>query len=391
MNIDIQTMLTALAVMLLGNGIVSGFTWKNAKLERAVFGFWSMGQVLFSVGMLLIALRGEIAVFLSLIVGNLFLVGGQVAIQEGCAVYVGKKGLYRPMSLVNICLLLAGLIYAAYFEPSVNLRIVIYSAAATAMSLLSIITLQKKEGVKNAPEKMFIYLQAVHICLMLFRSGAALLQNEYASLLHPASIQAWIIMGLLSYYSCQSLCFFWLVARRLSMEVQRQAVTDPLTGLSNRRALDEALQQIGPKNGDGIGFLFIDVDNFKTMNDSYGHQAGDAFLIRLAEEIKKNLRADDLAFRYAGDELAVIIRKCNQENLLQAAERIRTKVNEIELVWEGRSVKTTVSIGAALSTEQNNMQSLIKRADDALYEAKAAGRNLVRVGEAKRENRDGAE
>ena len=144
--------------------------------------------------------------------------------QEGSALYSGKKGAYRQLCVAILAALLAALIYAAHFDSSVNLRIMIYSAAASAMSLLSMLTLSKKDGAKNAPEKMFICLQGVHILLLLSRSVAAMLQQEYASLFHSGSLQSWIIMGILSYYSCQSLCFFWLIARRLSVEVQRQAI-----------------------------------------------------------------------------------------------------------------------------------------------------------------------
>jgi diguanylate cyclase (GGDEF)-like protein len=161
------------------------------------------------------------------------------------------------------------------------------------------------------------------------------------------------------------------------------ATTDSLTGLANRKQIMadlafnfESFQRYSTE----FSILMVDIDLFKTVNDSYGHLAGDAVLIQLARIFRENLRSLDSAGRFGGEEFLVILGKTDIHKALQTAERIRQAVDEHVFTCEDMSLHITISVGLTrVTSEDSNGVSLIDRADKALYEAKAAGRNRVNV------------
>jgi two-component system cell cycle response regulator len=161
------------------------------------------------------------------------------------------------------------------------------------------------------------------------------------------------------------------------------AVTDPLTGLHNRRYMFgqlEALAQRAAKGGAPVACLLLDIDHFKKINDSFGHDVGDEVLREFAVRLASNVRAIDLPCRYGGEEFVAIMPDTTVEDAGRIAERIRRYIGGSPFrVAQGAELLTvTISIGVAgLSGEHDTSEALLKRADEALYEAKAAGRNRV--------------
>lgn len=160
-------------------------------------------------------------------------------------------------------------------------------------------------------------------------------------------------------------------------QLQILARTDSLTGLANRRAMDERLNQEFCGNVGRSGLLcvaLLDLDQFKSYNDTFGHQAGDEALIRIAEILQNTLRQSDLPARFGGEELAIILPHTTRENAELLAERLRMLIETAD--WPHRTV--TASFGLAM--QEATMQSpdeLLRAADKALYRSKAAGRNRV--------------
>ncbi len=159
------------------------------------------------------------------------------------------------------------------------------------------------------------------------------------------------------------------------------ATTDSLTQLANRKRImaDLALNfEHYHRYGTEFSILMIDIDYFKTINDTHGHLAGDAVLVQLARIFTKSLRIVDSAGRYGGEEFLVILGKTDVHEGMQTAERIRQAVDNHIFAGEDVSLHITISIGlTGVIAEDPNSMSLISRADKALYEAKAAGRNRV--------------
>ncbi|MBC8287091.1 MAG: diguanylate cyclase [Nitrospinae bacterium] len=164
-------------------------------------------------------------------------------------------------------------------------------------------------------------------------------------------------------------------------ETRKNSRSDGLTGLFNRRFFDEALE--GEMNRvqryDGrFSLIFFDLDNFKNLNDTYGHQAGDLTLKQVAEIMMLEKRTEDFVCRYGGEELVLILPETRKINALVIAERIRQKVEELKLEFDGQSFGLTLSGGvASYPTDAKDAKSLIHAADIALYQAKENGKNRV--------------
>ncbi len=164
-------------------------------------------------------------------------------------------------------------------------------------------------------------------------------------------------------------------------------ITDDLTGLYNRRHLFNQLQlEIlrAKRLGDPLSLIVLDVDNFKSYNDRYGHLEGDRVLRRLAEVIKDNIRQIDSTYRYGGEEFAIILPVTKIQDGLPVAERIRSAFEAVEFTPEVSKGKVehayrTLSIGIAGLDPDYNLEDLVKYADDAMYEAKRKGKNQVFV------------
>lgn len=172
---------------------------------------------------------------------------------------------------------------------------------------------------------------------------------------------------------------------RLQAELERMARVDPLTGALNRRAFRETLEREAARarrHGRPLSLAMIDIDHFKRVNDTMGHATGDRFLVALAEAVTSVLRAEDLFGRYGGEEFIVAFAETDLAGAIQAAERLRLAIAAIRLEHEGEEHSITVSIGVAsfgdLRGESGEtVDSVINTADQALYHAKAAGRNRV--------------
>ncbi|MFN0018801.1 MAG: GGDEF domain-containing protein [Pirellulaceae bacterium] len=157
-----------------------------------------------------------------------------------------------------------------------------------------------------------------------------------------------------------------------------EARTDTLTQLANRRAFDDEFQRRAAefrRHGTRFLLILIDIDRFKRLNDTYGHLAGDAVLSQLATILRQTVRDTDLVTRYGGEEFALLLPAGEMSQVTESMERIRRAVESTDFRVEGRSVPLTISCGAAEPLEREASDSLIKRADAALYAAKAAGRN----------------
>ncbi len=166
---------------------------------------------------------------------------------------------------------------------------------------------------------------------------------------------------------------------RLNADLERLATTDPLTGVPNRRALMERgtaelvrLRRYGGK----CAFVALDIDHFKRVNDTHGHAAGDAVLVEFARRVRACLRESDMFGRVGGEEFAVVAPNTDAEGARLLADRLLEFVRATPIVWEGRAIAVTTSVGIAmLDPADADLAAAQSRADEALYRAKHAGRN----------------
>ena len=171
----------------------------------------------------------------------------------------------------------------------------------------------------------------------------------------------------------------------LQETLRNQSIRDPLTGLYNRRYLEEALgreMRRGSRSGRSVGIIMIDIDHFKTFNDTYGHAAGDRVLKEVANYLQHSIRGEDVACRYGGEEFLLVLPEINPVDAWQRAETIREAIREIRIELNGQPIsQITVSLGVAVFPDQGTSgDTVIRAADEALYRAKEQGRDQVVMG-----------
>ncbi len=172
------------------------------------------------------------------------------------------------------------------------------------------------------------------------------------------------------------------ISARKLVEAQliKLATTDALTGICNRRRFNEVIGaeiSRASRYHKELGLLIFDIDHFKHINDQFGHQAGDQVLIQLSSLVAKSLRDTDVFARWGGEEFTVLVPSCGDACALRLAEKLRAIIENAEFPDVG---KVTCSFGMTTYHDQDNEEAILKRADDALYRAKAAGRNRVEFG-----------
>ena len=169
---------------------------------------------------------------------------------------------------------------------------------------------------------------------------------------------------------------------QLREELHAQSIRDPLTGLFNRRYLEESLKQqihFARRKKQPLGMIMLDVDYFKRFNDTYGHDAGDLVLQKIAAYLQNHIRGSDIACRYGGEEMMIILPEASLENTRQRAEQLRSGIKGLNIRHNKQSLgKITASLGVSAYPEHgSSSQELFEAADSALYQAKAQGRDRV--------------
>ncbi len=212
------------------------------------------------------------------------------------------------------------------------------------------------------------------------------LYREYALYLYPFILFFIIFIVRYFYVSAYNRRLNTAVKQRTlelqtaNEKLQVLATTDPLTGISNRRSFMEFIKKyadIAKRNNTALFSMSLDLDYFKNINDTYGHQIGDEVLISFTQVIASMLRKSDLFGRVGGEEFCISMQNTSEEGAFQLAERICQNVASMQIPYLQEKVTVTVSIGIASLNDGEEVESLLKRSDEALYEAKENGRNRV--------------
>jgi diguanylate cyclase (GGDEF)-like protein len=297
-------------------------------------------------------------------------------IWNGARLFRERKN--RPLAMCAGAVVWLAACQTAYFNDLPNGRVVLSSLIIAVYTFLTAAELWRER--RNPPFSRWaaLLVPALH--------GAVFLTPIPLTLLLPhqygASVYAngWFAVFALEtlLYAVGTAFIVVLMAKERAEEIHRAAAsTDPLTGLLNRRGFLDAADRLialqTRKNGP-VAVLMFDLDRFKSINDRYGHAAGDEALRLFASIVGTNMRANDIVGRLGGEEFAAII-PATAEEAARAAERVRLATQFDRLVIGGHHVPITVSIGVAAATEKADINFLLGRADSALYIAKATGRN----------------
>lgn|GEM_PF-4025557 len=216
--------------------------------------------------------------------------------------------------------------------------------------------------------------------LFVFRLGSSLLRPDAGSIhLNDATLSNVVMLALLMTFGLLlHLCLGLAVALRLMGKLRVLSRLDSLTGLPNRRAADEMLAQLVADPAPA-SLLAVDVDHFKRVNDQHGHLIGDRALVHLAAVLRADLRSADVVARIGGEEMLVLLPHTGLATATELAERLRAGVETRSLRIADRPLAITVSVGVAERRPGERAEQWLARADAAMYAAKAAGRNCVRL------------
>lgn len=174
--------------------------------------------------------------------------------------------------------------------------------------------------------------------------------------------------------------FFYIRSEKMKKEFHQMALIDPLTRVYNRRYFEEIVDNDG-----GLllpySMIMFDIDHFKNLNDTYGHEFGDRVLKKLCSIVSANLRDENTLVRVGGEEFVILLPDTEVKIAQQIAERIRKMVSEFEMKFrEGTDVKITISLGVSSMKQNDSFKELFLRSDKALYASKQNGRNKVSIG-----------
>jgi len=328
-----------------------------------------------------LAVRAATPNSLSVLTGNLLLTFLNIAFYWGISQLLSRVRLNLWL-LTSFLPTLVTQVYFLYVQPSVaaraiTLNLVLLTQAALLVSLLLRIGTPQTRAPRYSLAFLFSLWALVNLAFALvsLRNPAAPTLDYFK----PVDGRLVLVSVLPGTMLC--LGFLWLAMTHLQNELEHQSHTDVLTGLLNRRALQLAATReiaVARRHHFPLSLLLLDLDHFKQINDRHGHAGGDAALVQVAKCLTDNLRTIDLCARIGGEEFVALLPGYDGHRALEAAERIRSRIEGLSLEHRGLLLPLTTSVGVAdLAPEDAVLEDLLARADRALYRAKQEGRNRV--------------
>jgi diguanylate cyclase (GGDEF)-like protein len=180
--------------------------------------------------------------------------------------------------------------------------------------------------------------------------------------------------------ACMSMCEMWFLVTELQGELALRARTDPLTGALNRRSMEEAALRETARSlryGNALSMIVLDIDNFKRLNDTLGHAAGDCALQAMVRRLNCMLRQQDSLARMGGEEFAILLPDTSCSAAVTIAERVRQGIADLDIRFDTDLIRMTICAGVAQFDPACNWEEMMRRADGAMYAAKRRGRNCV--------------
>ncbi|MDF2694783.1 MAG: diguanylate cyclase domain protein [Labilithrix sp.] len=383
--VDPVTCLAIATLMALLNGGILGLVHRDLpEALRPSAVDWRISTLLMAGGSIFLAVQAYGPPGFILPLANGMLVLGLTGYWRALRRFYGEPD--TPWLLVPPVLGTVGVYWFAAQQPSLTARVVVVSVLWVVVLVGAIRTLHR--GADGAMSRRV--LAGIFLVVTIFMAVRA-----FYFALAPAALSSvvdrgsWInlvtlmVAGVLPVIGTTA--FLLLCSDRIRRQWERAASTDYLTGLANRRTLGtegELRLERARANGDQLAVAVVDVDHFKSINDSYGHDIGDLALKHVASRLRAVCRGGDLPARQGGEEFVVLLDRIEGSQAKSAGERMRRAVEAQPFVAEGIERTITVSIGvAALSSADRHFDDLLRRADLALYAAKGGGRNRVELAE----------
>ena len=353
------------------------FLIRDLKQYRGV-GAALLANLCVAAGLMLRLFADQIPEFLSIILSNLLLLAGPGLFYIALSQFSGFA--YSKVFVIGIITIVMALLgYFTYWEDDIGKRIIAFSLGSLAMVMLLINQLWRIQRTSlRFSASLMLGSFLVHGLFLILRTVSIILDPPQDTLsLTPVQSASYLLSFAISFF--WSIGFILMVSHRLRNDLMEMATIDVLTRIPNRRAtqafLQKELSRAKRHNGE-LSVLLIDIDDFKQVNDRWGHAVGDDVLRKTASLFHSMIRKQDLVGRWGGEEFLIIVPgRCDAQML---AERVRSEVAATQYRSGTAVFHITVSIGIACSDETSVEDEILKQADDALYRAKKT-KNAIRM------------
>jgi len=380
--LDIHTLHIEHVVLL---ALYTLITVANSWLYKGVKGihWFSLYNLAALLGAIAVALRGHIPDFISIVVGNLFVVVGYFFFTVSLTTFFGRKTYHFYLQGVFFLTAVVTMLQYGWVHNDTPKRLIAYSVilGAQQVHLVLFLLSRKSTALRVATNSMMFMLIGLALGNLTRIIGVAMrgAPNNY---LDAGSFLAWIVV-VNSCLQCGTMVsYVWMTAAYLREDLEIQAITDPLTGLLNRRGIEIAAEQhilACNRAHLPISAIILDLNDFKQINDTYGHHCGDAALMAVATCLQNGTRNNnpkrkrDLLARVGGDEFAILLPETAFEATAEIAMRLRSSIEQTDIVYGQVRTRVTASFGLAqLQPASSTWEQLIMNCDKALYEAKRA-------------------
>ncbi len=380
MSLHLPTLLAIAVFVSITAAVLLLLSWAQDRNVQAL-ALWAAAFLTGALGLGLIAGRGEWEDFWTITIANAMVALAYGIMWGGVRNFEGRKRSFAIMGAGAGAWLLACQNQLFYATPSA--RVALMSAILVLYSGLSAWEFWRGRDEHLAFRLPIILLLIVHAALSIIRiplAGALPLPEDGGEL----HVGWWSFVAFegIFFVICTSYLLGGIAKERLVLWYKRASLVDPLTGAANRRAFMDLgrrmLRRLAFHRG-GVALLLFDLDRFKSINDGFGHHAGDSVLVTFCRTAQAALRPNDLFGRLGGEEFACILPDVSYERALEVAERIRSTFEQAGRQIGEDALSATVSVGVAMSdaSEQADLAALLETADRALYRAKSSGRNRI--------------
>jgi len=340
--------------------------------------------IAYAIGCLSTVLRmrqGHLPDFFVLVLSNFLLVATLLLVHRCFAAFLKPDLRTGWLEVPFLVPTFAGLTYYTHLHPSYVARSLLMSLVTTGVAAATAyILIRYADPAVRVPCRATAALYVVFGLMTVIRCIGILFWGVPQNFFIASVSQLFGFLGFYILIVGIPIGYFWMTSSRLYANQELLARTDSLTGLLNRRGLEEhALREIkrSRRHGTPLTVLAMDLDHFKSINDRYGHETGDAVLCSVAKALAAAMRSYDVAARLGGEEFVALLAETNAQNAASTAERLRATMEALEVSANGHCLGFTASFGIAVFQPNDTLESVLRRSDRALYAAKLAGRNRV--------------
>ncbi|HWV11124.1 MAG TPA: GGDEF domain-containing protein [Pseudomonas sp.] len=342
---------------------------------------WSIGMLGVSIASVLYGVRGFAPDFFSMALANAVSLVAVALLYSGGRAFFGLPR-HKPALIAALVISNLALLYFLYVEDHYASRVVAYSAVSGVLLFLVcrdvLIHRPRQSDRARFPYLFTAFSVLFDVLVSCARIINALFVSSGGSdFLAPTPINALYFSTHSLLAICISVGFILMLNERLHARLQYQLSHDALTNAYSRSMIFELAQRELDSNQHPISLLLLDIDHFKQVNDSLGHQGGDAVLKHFVHTLADNLRHDEPLGRYGGEEFVVLLRNTPARDANATAERLRQAIADTPYRDGQNEYPLTASIGCATTHERQSLEQLLQQADTALYQAKRGGRNRV--------------